>query len=61
MFNALNSKQQPLHDLWQPLELIQPHKHLMKTLLKMKQRYGSDGIQVGYHTTSQIWQMKQHH
>lgn len=35
MFTGLYLKQQSIHDFWQPLELIQPRKHLMKTLLKM--------------------------
>ncbi|WP_445659855.1 Y-family DNA polymerase [Acinetobacter sp. F16] len=61
MFTALHSKQQHIHDLWQPLDLIQQRDDLMKTLLEMKQRYGSDCIQVGYHSTSPAWQMKQHH
>lgn len=61
MFTALHSKQQHIHDLWQPLDVIQQRDDLMKTLLEMKQRYGSDCIQVGYHSASPTWQMKRHH
>ncbi|MCG2609782.1 Y-family DNA polymerase [Acinetobacter sp. SM34] len=61
MFSALHVKQQYTHDLWQPLALIQQREGLMKTLLQMQQRYGSDCIQIGYHSANPAWHMKQHH
>ncbi|CAB1221442.1 Y-family DNA polymerase [Acinetobacter bouvetii] len=59
MLSALCSKQHYMHDLWQPLERIQQRDNLMQALLKMKQRYGQDCIQIGYHSRSSAWQMKQ--
>ncbi|MGE4316866.1 Y-family DNA polymerase [Acinetobacter sp.] len=61
MLSALHIKQHYIHDLWQPLALIQQRDNLMNTLLKMQQRYGSDCIQVGYHSANPAWQMKQQH
>ncbi len=59
MFSALHPKQQHIDDLWQPLVLIKQRQQLMQTLSSMKKRYGSDCIQVGYHSTQTHWQMKQ--
>jgi DNA polymerase V len=61
MFSALHPKSQHIDDLWQPLALIQQRETLMKTLYKMKQRYGSDCVQIGYHSNSTSWKMKQLH
>ena len=61
MFSALQPKRQHTHDLWQPLEFIEQRNHLMQTLSSMKSRFGSDCIQVGYHSTQETWQMKQQH
>jgi len=61
MFSALHIKQHYIHDLWQPLAQIQQRDNLMNTLLKMQQRYGSNCIQVGYHSANTAWQMKQQH
>lgn len=59
MFSALNPKGQHIDDLWQPLVLIEQRDQLMQTLLRMKKRYGSDCIHVGYHSKETHWQMKQ--
>lgn len=59
MFSALNPKRQQVDDLWQPLVLIEQRQQLMQTLISMKKRYGSDCIQVGYHSPETHWQMKQ--
>ena len=59
MLTALQPKQQHIQDLWHPIELIQQRDHLMKTLLTMKQRYGAECIQLGYHSNSEIWKMRQ--
>lgn len=59
IFSALIPKQQHIDDLWQPITLIGQRNQLMQTLIKMKKRYGSDSIQVGYHSKETHWQMKQ--
>ena len=59
MFSALNLKREHIDDLWQPLVLIEQRDQLMQTLLRMKKRYGSDCIHVGYHSKETQWQMKQ--
>lgn len=59
MFSALNPKRQHMDDLWQPLARIELRNQLMQTLMSMKKRYGSDCIQVGYHSKETHWQMKQ--
>lgn len=59
MFSALHPKQQHTNDLWQPLQLIQQRESLMQTLCAMKSRFGSNSIQVGYHSTENGWKMKQ--
>lgn len=61
MLSALHPKQQHIDDLWQPLALIEQRNQLMRTLSEMKNRYGADCIQVGYHSLHQQWQMKQQH
>ena len=61
MLSALHPKSQHIDDLWQPIDLIQQREELMKTLYKMKHRYGSDCIQIGYHSSSTAWKMKQLH
>lgn len=61
IFSALSVKQHYIHGLGQPLALIQQWDNLMNTLLKMQQCYGSDGIQVVYHSANSAWQMKQQH
>lgn len=61
MLSALHSKHQHIDDLWQPLALIEQRNQLMLTLSEMKKRYGSDCIQVGYHSQKTLWQMKQQH
>lgn len=61
MLSALHPKSQHIDDLWQPIDLIQQREELMKTLYKMKHRYGSDCIQIGYHSNSTAWKMKQLH
>jgi len=61
MFSALHIKQHYMHDLWQPVAMIQQRDDLMKTLVQMQQRYGPDCIQVGYHSANPAWQMKQQH
>lgn len=59
MFSALHPKQQHIDDLWQPLQLIQQRERLMQTLSKMKSRFGTGSIHVGYSSLESGWQMKQ--
>lgn len=59
MFSAPHPKRQHIDDLWQPKQLIQQRNELMQTLLQAQQRYGSESIQVGYHSNQNHWQMKQ--
>ncbi|RZG66872.1 Y-family DNA polymerase [Acinetobacter bouvetii] len=61
MFGALHEKKHHIYDLWQPLAKIQQRDQLMHTLLKMRNRYGSDCIQTGYSSAMQTWKMKQEH
>lgn len=61
IFSALQPKAHTIPDLWQPLELIEQRNQLMTTLSSMKTRFGSDCIQVGYHSLQKTWQMKQQH
>ena len=61
MFSALSLKCNYIHDLWEPLTLIQQREDLMQTLATMKSRFGLDSIQVGYHSPSNSWKMKQQH
>jgi DNA polymerase V len=55
IFSALSVKQHYIHGLGQPLALIQQWDNLMNTLLKMQERYGSDYIQVVYHSANSVW------
>lgn len=59
MLSALHLKQHHIHDLWEPLNLIQQREQLMQTLENMKSRFGPDSIQVGYHTPLEHWKMRQ--
>lgn len=59
MFSALHSKSQHINDLWHPVDFIQQRDQLMDTLSSMKQRFGSDCIQVGYHSNQETWKMRQ--
>lgn len=59
MFSALHSKSQHINDLWHPVQLIQQRDELMKTLAQVKKRYGSDSVQVGYHSKENSWKMRQ--
>lgn len=59
MLTALHPKNQHIDDLWHPVQLIQQRDQLMNTLLNMKQRFGSNCIQVGYHSRHSIWKMRQ--
>ena len=59
MFSALHSKKQHTNDLWHPVQLIQQRDQLMQTLSNVKNRYGSDSIQVGYHSKESTWKMRQ--
>lgn len=61
MFSALHPKHLHIDDLWQPHQLIQQRHELMNTLGKMKNRFGSHCIQVGYHSRETHWKMKQQH
>lgn len=61
MFSALHLKQQHIDDLWHPIEHIEQRNQLMSTLSKMKVRFGTDCIQVGYHSPQNSWKMKQQH
>lgn len=59
MLSALHHKSQHINDLWHPVDFIQQRDQLMDTLSNMKQRFGPDCIQVGYHSSSETWKMRQ--
>lgn len=59
MFSALQTRQHHISDLWQPMALIEQRENLMQTLSKMKGRFGTSCIQVGYHSSQSGWKMKQ--
>jgi len=59
MFCALSPKHQYINDLWHPVKFIEQRDQLMNTLFKMKNRFGNDCIQVGYHSDSHAWKMRQ--
>lgn len=61
LFCGLHARQHHIDDLWQPLELIQQRQQLMKTLSTVRNRFGSHYLQVGYHSRSPSWHMKQCH
>lgn len=59
MFSALHEKRHHINDLWHPVQLIQQRDELMDTLSSMKQKFGSDCIQVGYYSKDNTWKMRQ--
>ncbi|WP_130804792.1 Y-family DNA polymerase [Acinetobacter ihumii] len=59
MFCGLYPRQQHIDDLWQPLQHIQQRQQLMLTLSSIKERFGSESLQVGYHSCQSQWKMKQ--
>ncbi|MEQ1105048.1 Y-family DNA polymerase [Acinetobacter ursingii] len=59
MFCGLYPRQQHIDDLWQPLEQIHERQKLMLALSSIKNRFGNESLQVGYHSCQSQWKMKQ--
>ncbi|WP_151980341.1 Y-family DNA polymerase [Acinetobacter guerrae] len=59
MFCGLYPRQQHIDDLWQPIEQINERQNLMLTLSSIKNRFGNESLQVGYHSCQSQWKMKQ--